>query len=267
MTERFHRTFEAGQSAVVTGAALGIGRALVRDLAARGMRVFAVDVNEAELAKTAAEADGAVTAVVADVSDDTRMKALADQTGPIRFLANNAVTRMGRGFDAPLDEWRQAVEVNLWGVIHGVRAFLPQMQAGMIVNVGSKQGITNPPGHPIYNLCKAAIKSYTEGLVHELRGQGSDVSAHLLVPGWTTTGHAEHKPGAWTPQQVVDHMMAALAREDFYIICPDGEVTEKMDRERIRWGAGDITENRPALSRWHPDWAERAKREMGEQSS
>ena len=109
MTERFHRTFEAGQTAVVTGAALGIGRALARDLAARGMRVFAVDVDEAELAKTAAEADGAITAVVADVSDYARMKALADQTGPIRFLANNAVTRLGRGFDAPLDTWRQAV--------------------------------------------------------------------------------------------------------------------------------------------------------------
>jgi hypothetical protein len=154
--------------------------------------------------------------------------------------------------------------VNFWGVLNGVDAFLDTMIAqaapSMIVNVGSKQGITNPPGHPIYNIAKAAVKTYTEGLQHELRGDPASagrVSAHLLVPGWTTTGTAEHKPGAWLPRQVVELMAAGLRRGDFYIVCPDDEVTPEMDRRRILWSAQDITENRPPLSRWHPDWAAR----------
>ncbi|UYV35984.1 SDR family oxidoreductase [Rhodobacteraceae bacterium D3-12] len=266
--ERFERVIAPGRVAVVTGAALGIGRALVGELAARGMRVVAVDVDAAALAECAGEAEahagGDVRTVVCDVSDAAALRALAEEVGPVSLLVNNAVTRAGRGFDAPLEEWRQAVDVNLFGVINGVRAFLPEMGEAMIVNLGSKQGITNPPGHPVYNLTKAAVKSYSESLEHELRSKGGAVSVHLLVPGWTTTGRAEHKPGAWLPTQVVAHLMAALERGDFYVICPDGEVSEDMDRARIQWGAGDVTENRPPLSRWHPDWAERAKWGMGE---
>lgn len=261
---KFERVLAPGKVAVVTGAALGIGRALVADLAARGLRVIAVDVDAAALAECVAEAGGKSEARVCDVADAAALEALAEEIGPVSLLVNNAVTRAGRGFDAPLEDWRRAVDVNLFGVINGVRAFLPGMGEGMIVNLGSKQGITNPPGHPVYNLTKAAVKSYTEGLEHDLRGKGGAVSAHLLVPGWTTTGRAEHKPGAWLPAQVVAHLMAALERGDFYVICPDGEVSEQMDRARILWSAGDMTENRPPLSRWHPDWAERAKREMGE---
>ena len=133
----------------------------------------------------------------------------------------------------------------------------------MIVNVGSKQGITNPPGHPVYNITKAALKAYTEALEHELRSNpdnaGHRVTAHLLIPGWTTTGTQEHKPGAWLPEQVVDAMLSGIARGDFYIICPDGEVTAEMDKKRILWAAGDMTENRPPLSRWHPDYSDVAK--------
>jgi NAD(P)-dependent dehydrogenase (short-subunit alcohol dehydrogenase family) len=159
------------------------------------------------------------------------------------------------------------MDVNLWGPIHGVRAFLPAMlastEAGVIVNVGSKQGITNPPGHPVYNMTKAALEAYTEALEHELRSSpdnaGRRVTAHLLIPGWTTTGTQEHKPGAWLPEQVVDAMLSGIARGDFYIICPDGEVTAEMDKKRILWAAGDMTENRPPLSRWHPDYADVAK--------
>jgi NAD(P)-dependent dehydrogenase (short-subunit alcohol dehydrogenase family) len=132
------------------------------------------------------------------------------------------------------------MDVNLWGPILGVRAFLPVMLAstepGVIVNVGSKQGITNPPGHPVYNMTKAALKAYTEALEHELRSNpdnaGRRVTAHLLIPGWTTTGVQEHKPGAWLPEQVVDAMLTGIARGDFYIICPDGEATVEMDKKR-----------------------------------
>ncbi|PIQ96778.1 MAG: hypothetical protein COV67_07705 [Nitrospinae bacterium CG11_big_fil_rev_8_21_14_0_20_56_8] len=125
-------------------------------------------------------------------------------------------------------------------------------KAGYVINMGSKQGITNPPGNSVYNMTKAAVKSFTESLQHELRtGANPNVTAHLVIPGWTTTGKREHKPGAWLPAQVVDEMLPRIANGDFYIVCPDGEVNRDMDRARILWSAGDITENRPALSRWH----------------
>ena len=82
------------------------------------------------------------------------------------------------------------------------------------------------------------------------------MSAHLLIPGWTTTGKQDHKPGAWLPDQVAEVLLAALPRGDFYILCQDNEVTPEMDAKRILWAAGDIIENRPPLSRWHPDYAE-----------
>jgi NAD(P)-dependent dehydrogenase (short-subunit alcohol dehydrogenase family) len=174
---------------------------------------------------------------------------------------NNAVTRVGGGPWGSLEDWRRAVDVNLWGVINGVRAFVPRMmeqgQPSLVINTGSKQGITNPPGNLAYNMTKAALKTYTEGLEHDLRTtEGCRVGAHLLVPGWTTTGKKQHRPGAWLPDQVIDILLDALDRGDFYIICPDGEVTPEMDRKRILWGAGDMTEKRPPLSRWHPDFAE-----------
>ena len=100
-----------------------------------------------------------------------------------------------------------------------------------------------------------AAQMPAESLQHELRNtNGCQVTAHLLVPGWTTTGDREHHPSAWLPEQVADWMIAGLERGDFYILCLDNEVTAEMDRKRILWGAMDIAENRPALSRWHPDY-------------
>jgi short-subunit dehydrogenase len=151
------------------------------------------------------------------------------------------------------------MDVNFWGVENAVRAFVPHMiessTPGMIVHSGSKQGITNPPGNSIYNITKSALKAYTEALEHELRNtQGCKVTAHLLVPGMTTTRGREHRPGAWWPDQVIDFMMTALERRDFYIICPDGEVTAEMDAKRMVWATGDIVSGRPPLSRWHDDY-------------
>ena len=270
--------FKADNVAVVTGAALGIGRALSLRLAGQGMRVVLADLPGTEFDAATAEVKGAASGggerilqMATDVSQADQVDALAARAleafGQVDLLVNNAVTRIGRGFDADLADWRQSIEVNLWGPVHGVRAFMPTMldgsEAGAIVNVGSKQGITNPPGHPIYNIAKSALKTYTEALAHELRTSPRNadgrLSAHLLVPGWTTTGKAEHKPGAWRADQVVDRLLDGIRSDRFYIVCPDGEVTEEMDRKRILWAAQDITEDRPPLSRWHPDWAERAK--------
>ena len=270
---------KSGNVGVVTGAALGIGLAMCKRFAQSGTSVVMADLPGSDL-DAAVEAvrllsptgNAAVLAVPTDVSDPQQVRSLHDiamaRFGKVNILANNAVSRVGRGMDADLADWRWAMEVNVWGPIQTVRAFLPDMfsspHPGIIVNVGSKQGITNPPGHPIYNITKAALKSYTEALEHELRSNSANqgagrVSAHLLVPGWTTTGKSEHKTGAWMPEQVVDTMLSAIGRGDFYIVCPDDEVTLDMDKKRILWAAGDITENRPPLSRWHPDYAAIAK--------
>ncbi len=267
-----HPALSEGRTAVVTGAAMGIGLASCKRFAAMGMRVAMADIDGDELTGAAAEvaalAPGgadAVMAVPTDVAKRDDIEALRnavfDRFGSVGVLMNNAAARIAGGTSDDLADWHHTMAVNFWGVVYGVRAFLPALRdqgtPAVIVNTGSKQGITNPPGNVIYNVTKSALKTYTEQLQHELRNtRDNPVTAHLLVPGWTTTGKRAHKPGAWLPDQVVDRMLAALDRGDFYIICPDNEVTSEMDAKRIRWGAGDITENRPPLSRWHPDYKE-----------
>jgi NAD(P)-dependent dehydrogenase (short-subunit alcohol dehydrogenase family) len=265
--------FEPGQTAVITGAAFGIGRATAHSMAKQGLRVVMIDQASAALRAAAAEVAAIVGAenVLASSTDVTNAAALSElatevegRFGAPALLMNNAATRVGGGIAAPVADWQTAFNVNFWGVMHGVNAFLPMMQAArrtsFIVNVGSKQGITNPPGNAAYNATKAALKFYTESLQHDLRSRPDCcVTAHLLVPGWTTTGTSTHKPGAWLPEQVVDSMLEGLGAGRFYIVCPDNEVTEAMDRQRILWSATDITNGRPALSRWHGGYDDQFK--------
>jgi NAD(P)-dependent dehydrogenase (short-subunit alcohol dehydrogenase family) len=187
-----------------------------------------------------------------------------DRFGEVALLMNNAGTGGGGNPWQNYEGWQKVLGVNLWGVIHSLQVFaqgmIDQATPSAIVNTGSKQGITNPPGDAAYNTSKAAIKSLTESLAHQLRGiDGCRVSAHLLVPGFTYTGMVkrflkEKPPAAWLPVQVADHLLAALERGRFYVLCPDNDVTPEIDHRRIEWGAGDMTEDRPALSRWHPDY-------------
>jgi NAD(P)-dependent dehydrogenase (short-subunit alcohol dehydrogenase family) len=266
--------FSAGNVAVITGAALGIGRASALRFANLGMRIAIADLDGDELQAVTSEVEAIigqrnVLARDCDVSNVAALEAFRDdvhdQFGPASILFNNAVTRVGRGMWTDIDDWKRAVDVNLWGVIQGVRAFVPAMiEKGMpsrVINAGSKQGITNPPGHPVYNLCKAAVRNFTESLAYDLRSTAHCLTtAHLLIPGWTTTGKQDHKPGAWMPNQVVDEMLLRVASGDFYIVCPDGEVSRDMDAKRIIWAAQDITDNRPPLSRWHADWSDMFKK-------
>jgi NAD(P)-dependent dehydrogenase (short-subunit alcohol dehydrogenase family) len=186
--------------------------------------------------------------------------------GGIDVLMNNAGIQPGSAMFGPLDNWQRVLGVNLWGVIHGTQVFAPGMTArardGLIINTGSKQGITTPPGDPAYNVAKAGLKAFTEALQHELRNTPAcRVSAHLLIPGFvftglTAKGRSEKPAGAWTAEQTVDFMIKRLTAGDFYILCPDNDVPRSLDERRILWAAGDIVENRPPLSRWHPDYAE-----------
>jgi NAD(P)-dependent dehydrogenase (short-subunit alcohol dehydrogenase family) len=263
--------FEKGQVAVITGAASGIGRAAARRVAEAGMRVVLVDVNAEKLARTRDELADIVglsnlDCERVDVSDHTAVEAAAERVerewGAPALLMNNAagfVSGGAGGILDPLENWRGILDVNVLGVIHGTMAFLPGMlKAGRrarIVNTGSKQGLTNPPGNPAYNVSKAAVNAYTQNLARDLRErQGSQVSAHLLVPGWTTTGDREHRPGAWLPEQVIDMLVRGLEQDAFWIMCPDDETTAEMDHKRVLWNALDVIKGRPALSRWHPDY-------------
>ncbi|MFD2184720.1 SDR family NAD(P)-dependent oxidoreductase [Rhodoplanes azumiensis] len=270
-----HPVFQPGAVAVVTGGASGIGLAAVRTFARLGLSVVIADVSEthlgaAEAAVRAECPDATVVTRVTDVSRRDDLEALEtevrDRFGGTDVLMNNAGVQPGSHMFAPQANWERILGVNLWGVIHGCHVFVPHMIArgrpGLVINTGSKQGITTPPGDPAYNVSKAGVKTFTELLAHELRTtENCAVTAHLLIPGFvftalTARGRTEKPAGAWTPEQTIASMMAHLDRGDFYILCPDNEVTRTLDERRILWAAGDLVENRPALSRWHPDYAE-----------
>ncbi|HEY2750379.1 SDR family NAD(P)-dependent oxidoreductase [Phenylobacterium sp.] len=264
-----------GGAAVITGGASGIGLAAARRFAAMGLPVVIADLSGEKLraAETALrDVGGRVAAVPTDVAKPGDLERLRDKAlgefGHVGVLMLNAGIALNPGGAwRNLEAWKTLMNVNMWGAIQGAHAFVPAMveaqRPAYVIVTGSKQGITTPPGNLAYNVSKAALKSYTEGLQHELRNTPDcRVSAHLLVPGFTYTGMMtarmpEKPPAAWTPEEVVEFMLASLAKDDFYILCPDNDVTRAADEKRMAWAMGDLVENRPALSRWHPDWKDR----------
>lgn len=263
---------KSGNTAVITGGASGIGLAAAEHFSSKGMNVVIADVNEETLSAalaTLTDAGGEASSFVCDVSSDESVGALADFVaktyGKTHVLMNNAGTAMnpGKAWEG-LDGWQKLLDINLWGIIRGVQAFVPGMlehgEPGLVINTGSKQGITLPPGSGAYNLSKAGIVAFTQGLAYDLRQvENCKLTAHLLVPGFTYTGMIsaflpEKPPAAWTSEQVVDYMLEKLAKDDFFILCPDNDVTEEMDAKRMEWQMGDFINRRPALSRWHPDY-------------
>jgi NAD(P)-dependent dehydrogenase (short-subunit alcohol dehydrogenase family) len=272
-----HAALSPDNVAVITGGASGIGLAAAMRFARLGMRVCIADVGADRLAHAAAAlteaAPAGAVSVMAEITDVSRIDEVARLEAAVRarfggtdVLMNNAGIQPGSKLFGPTENWQRILGVNLWGVIHGSQVFAPHMIArgrpGLIINTGSKQGITTPPGDPAYNVSKAGVKAFTEALQHELRNAaGSQISAHLLIPGFvftglTSRGRSEKPAGAWTPEQTIDFMIQRIGADDFYILCPDNDVPRNLDERRILWAAGDIVENRPALSRWHPDYAE-----------
>lgn len=279
-----HPAIAPGRVAVITGGASGIGLAAARKFAAAGMKIVLADLKgpaldqAADAVAAAATAKGGkadVRAVATDVSvmeDVQRLKQIAYQSfGEVAVLMNNAGIGNGGGPFEHYERWQRVLAVNLWGPINGTHAFAQAMAAqgtpAAIINTGSKQGITCPPGDTAYNVSKAGVKVLTEGLAHSLRTMpGCQVTAHLLIPGHVWTGITGRKPdqpasdkpkGAWTPEQTVDFMLERLGDGDFYILCPDNDVPHALDARRIQWAADDIIQNRPALSRWHPDFKDK----------
>ncbi|KAM0345021.1 hypothetical protein ACHAPU_006905 [Fusarium lateritium] len=270
--------FRQGSTALITGAGSGIGLAIAKTCRSKGMRLLLVDNNDQALASLTKEHfvnDSEVVTSKVDVSATSDWQALKDlaldKFGSIEFLVLNA----GRGLKGTWgdnDYFRDTLETNLFGVLNGINTFLPVVQDAAkskptsIVITGSKQGITNPPGNAAYNASKAAVKTLAEHLSWDLKDQSTSV--HLLVPGWTFTGMTGASPskdkpdGAWTPDQVAEYLYENMAKDVFYTICPDNDVSEEMDKKRMTWAAGDVAQRRPPLSRWRDEWKQEAEETM-----
>ena len=269
-----HAALQPGAVAVITGGASGIGLAAARRFAALGLTVCIADLGADRLEqavrtiRSEAVMGADVIAIETDVSARAALenleRSVAGRLGGTDVLMNNAAIQIATDAIGSGEDWRRLMAVNLWGVIDGSQVFAPNMIArarpGLIINTGSKQGITTPPGNPAYNVSKAGVKTYTEALEHQLRNtRDCHVSAHLLIPGYVFTGltaggRTEKPAAAWSAEQTVDFMLERLTFGDFYILCPDNDVHRELDEKRIAWAAGDIINNRPPLSRWHPEY-------------
>jgi NAD(P)-dependent dehydrogenase (short-subunit alcohol dehydrogenase family) len=191
-----------GRIAVVTGAASGIGRELALACAAEGAHVALADVDEKGLAETARLLPPGCESIQArcDVTKAGDLEALAARTyerwGAAHLVFNNAgVAVAGPVWSAPLDEWKWVLDVNLMGVVHGIRAFVPRMleagAEGHVVNTASVAGLLSVPGSGVYCASKHAVVSLSECLFHDLRAARSAIGVSVLCPAWVATGIAD----------------------------------------------------------------------------
>lgn len=272
MTKRMLEIITKNRVAVITGAAKGIGAALAHKLAHHKMKLALVDMDKDALNQMVETLDTEILTIDGDISDSQVLQRLYHQTieqfGDVALLINNAgITNQAGPWDSP-EKWRKTLDVNFTATLGMQHLFVPYMikasKPAAIVNLGSKEGITTPPGNAAYSVSKAAIKVLTEQLSHELiNATNGLVSAHLFVPGYTWTPMnfpnmnpaINNKPDEpWTAEQLIEYFFIRFLNEDFYILCPDNAVTPEIDKQRMIWAVNDIIINRPALSRWHPLW-------------
>ncbi len=188
-----------GRTAVVTGAASGIGQALATRFASEGMQVVMADIEETALAASAkalSSTGASVLPMLTDVSDSKSVDALAEAAytrfGSVNILCNNAgVGAGGLVSDLKIEDWQWVLGVNLWGVIHGLTSFLPRMleggEEGHVVNTASLAGHVSPPFMAPYSASKFAVVALSESLFHELAMQRAKVGVSVLCPGWVNT--------------------------------------------------------------------------------
>ena len=246
----------AGRVAVVTGAASGIGKALAGRFAAAGMRLVLADIEEAALAaaeRELREAGAEAVAVPTDVAHAESVDALAERAyaafGAVHVLCNNAGVggANAAAYRATLADWQWTLGVNLWGVIHGVRAFLPRMldggEEGHVVNTASVAGLTALPGNAPYGVSKAGVVALTEALQLELEQRGAPLRASVLCPGLVRTNildSARNRPEALRnpPRGRADPARAGLREAMEREAIPPAEVAEHVFgaiRERRFW--------------------------------
>jgi NAD(P)-dependent dehydrogenase (short-subunit alcohol dehydrogenase family) len=263
-----------GKVAVITGAASGIGRALAERCAREGMKVVLADVEPGALAEVVANlpAGGATAlAVRTDVSQAGDVEALARKTleafGAVHLLCNNAgVATSGTVWESGLTDWEWVLGVNLWGVIHGVRTFIPVMLAQdtecHVVNTASLSGLISFPRASVYAVSKHGVVTLSEALHHELAERGGKVKVSVLCPGLVQTrivDGARNRPDrlaataplapveaagwetlrrqmqtATPPQQIADAVFQAIRAERFYILPhPEGKAWIRTRMEDI----------------------------------
>ncbi len=276
----------AGRTAVVTGAASGIGRAMALRFAAEGMRVVAADVEEPPLGETIdliTGNGGEAIAVPCDVSSWTAVQALRDATtsafGPAAVLCNNAgVAPRGSVVDAPLASWEWCLGVNLWGVIHGCRAFVPAMIEqgfGHVVNTASVLGLITSAGVAPYTVSKHAVVALSEMLHAELADANTGVGVTCLCPGFVATNIIDsernrperyHDPNtpelfdsvtreavrelysqSMAPENVAAQVVEAIVAEQFYLLTDHDFDPEISQRHRKITDRGAPANNTAAL--------------------
>jgi NAD(P)-dependent dehydrogenase (short-subunit alcohol dehydrogenase family) len=237
-----------GKVAVVTGAASGIGRAMAERFVREGMKVALADVEEKPLGE-AVEAIGKggaeVVGVRTDVSKREDVEALArkvfERFGAAHVLCNNAgVGAGGISWDQPLSDWEWTLGVNLWGVIHGIRAFVPRMVEqgqGHVVNTASVAGLVSAPGMGAYCASKHAVVTISECLFHELSlAAGGKVKVSVLCPGWVKTNIADSdrnrpaglKGNAGAQRSPQEQMIEAMTRQAIANGIPPSEVADRV---------------------------------------
>jgi NAD(P)-dependent dehydrogenase (short-subunit alcohol dehydrogenase family) len=209
-----------GKVAAVTGAASGLGRSMALAFAREGMHVALADVDEEGLNETASRVKGVrATTLRVDVSRAQQVEAFREHAlsrlGGVHVACNNAgVSTLGSAWEQSVADWQWILGVNLWGVIHGVRAFTPHLIAqneGHVINTASVSGLISPPGSSAYNVTKHAVATLSETLYHELRERNSAVGVSLLCPAYVPTRITESERNR--PHAASEKSKETLARE------------------------------------------------------